>query len=290
MSTLVTAVEAGSFSAASRKLGMPLPTVSRKVAELEAHIGTRLVKRTSRRLALTDAGRSYIEACRKILEDIEEAERLAAGEYRAPRGELRITAPIVFGRVHVLPVVTEFLKEYPEIDVQLRLADWIVNLIEEHIDVAVRIGELADSALVARKVGATRPVVCGSPGYFTRKGLPQEPADLADHDCINFEGLSSRQAWSFQDPNGTLAVSIHSRLSVNTAEAAIDAAVAGAGMTRVLSYQIIEELRAGALRTVLQDFEPAAMPVNLVYAGGRLLPQKLRAFLDFAVSRLGARL
>src|SRR5712691_7781415 len=170
MSTLLAAVEAGSLSAASRKLGMPLATVSRKVSELEAHLRTRLLHRTSRRLALTDAGRSYVAACRRILDDIDAAERAATGEYSAPRGDLIIAAPIVFGRLHVLPIVIEFLKTYSDIDIRMALADRVINLFEEQVDVAVRIGELPDSSLIATRVGLIRRVVCGSPAYFAARG------------------------------------------------------------------------------------------------------------------------
>src|SRR4029453_13957177 len=166
MTTLLAAVEGGSLSAASRKLGMPLATVSRKVSELEAHLRTRLLHRTSRRLTLTDAGEAYVAACKRILEDIGEAERAAAGEYMAPRGDLTVTAPIVFGRLHVLPVVIEFLKTYPDIDIRVALADRVVNLREDDIALAIRIGDLPDSSLVATRVGAIRRVVCGSPAYF----------------------------------------------------------------------------------------------------------------------------
>ena len=184
MSAFLAAVEAGSLSGASRKLGMPLATVSRKVSELETHLRTRLVNRTSRRLILTDAGRSYVTACKRILEDIDEAERAAAGEYVTPRGDLIITAPIVFGRLHVLPVVLEFLKAYPNIDIRLVLADSVINLQEEHADLAVRIGELPDSSLVATRVGSIGRVVCGSPAYFAERGTPKTPGDLGKHDCI----------------------------------------------------------------------------------------------------------
>ena len=197
MSILVTAVEAGSLSAAARRLGMPLATVSRKVSELEAHLKTRLLNRSSRRLTLTDAGRSYVAACKRILEDVGEAERAASGEYSAPKGDLIITAPIVFGRLHVLPVVTEFLKAYPDIDIRIVLADRVVNLLEEHVDLAVRIGELPDSSLVATRVGAIRRVVCGSPAYFAARGTPKHPSELGTHDCVTFEGLMSPDAWTF---------------------------------------------------------------------------------------------
>jgi DNA-binding transcriptional LysR family regulator len=290
MSALLAAVEAGSLSGASRKLGMPLATVSRKVSELEAHLRTRLVTRTSRRLILTDAGRSYIAACKRILDDIREAERAAAGEYSAPRGELIITAPIVFGRLHVLPVVLEFLKTYPEIDVRLTLADRIVNLQEDHVDFAVRIGELPDSSLVAMRVGSIGRVVCGSPAYFAERGTPKGPDELRKHDCITFNGLTSPEAWIFPSGKGNISVAVHSRLIVNTAEAAIDAAITGLGITRVLSYQVADALRTGALLLALREFEPPPVPVSLVHAGQGRLALKLRAILDFAGPRLKARL
>ena len=290
MSALLAAVDAGSLSGASRKLGMPLATVSRKVSELETHLRTRLVTRTSRRLILTDAGRSYVAACKRILDDVREAERAAAGEYSAPRGELIITAPIVFGRLHVLPVLLEFLNTYPEIDVRLTLADHVVNLQEDHVDLAVRIGELPDSSLVAMRVGSIGRVVCGSPAYFAERGTPKRPNELSKHDCITFNGLTSPEAWIFPSGKGTISVAVHSRLIVNTAEAAIDAAITGLGITRVLSYQVADALRTGALLLALREFEPPPVPVSLVHAGQGRLALKLRAILDFAAPRLKARL
>jgi DNA-binding transcriptional LysR family regulator len=290
MATLVAAVEAGSLSAASRKLGMPLATVSRKVSELEAHLRTRLVNRTSRRLTLTEAGQSYVAACKRILDDIGEAERAASGEYAAPRGDLIITAPIVFGRLHVLPIAIEFLKAYPEIKLRLTLADSVINLQEHDVDLAVRIGELPDSSLIATRVGAIRRVVCGSPAYFAARGTPKSPRELADHDCITFHGLTSPDRWTFGAGKSAVSVAMRSRLIVNTAEAAIDAAAASVGVTRVLSYQIASALRTGTLAIVLQDFEPSPWPVNLVYPSQGRVPLKLRAFIDFAVPRLKARL
>jgi DNA-binding transcriptional LysR family regulator len=290
MSTLLAAVEAGSLSAASRKLGMPLATVSRKVSELEAHLRTRLLNRTSRRLALTDAGRSYVAACKRILEDIDEAERAAAGEYSAPKGGLVITAPIVFGRLHVLPIAIEFLKAYADIDIRIVLADRLINLHEDHVDVALRIGELPDSSLIAIRVGSIRRIVCASPAYFVERGMPGSPDELINHDCIAFEGLTSLDSWNFAVGKSIISVAIRSRLIVDTAEAAVDAAVAGVGITRVLSYQAEGALRAGTLAIALRKFEPEPSPVNLVHAGRGPLPLKLRAFLDFAAPRLKARL
>jgi DNA-binding transcriptional LysR family regulator len=288
MSILLTAVEAGSLSAAARRLGTPLATVSRKVSDLEAHLKTRLLNRTSRQLTLTDAGRSYVEACRRILEEVDEAERAAAGEYRAPTGHLTITAPVVFGRLHVLPIIAAFLNAYRDINVRLVLADRITNLLEEHIDLAVRIGPLADSGHVATRVGTVRHVVCGSPAYFAAHGIPKRPAEVGAHDCITLE--MQVNSWRFSVGKSEVSVAIHSRLVVNTVEAAVDAAVAGLGIARVLSYQVVDAVHAGALTVVLQAFEPTPWPISLVYAGGRLLPLKLRAFLDFAAPRLKAGL
>jgi DNA-binding transcriptional LysR family regulator len=283
-------VDAGSLSAGARRLGMPLTTVSRKVSELEAHLRTRLLNRSSRRITLTDAGRSYVAACRRLLEDLGEAERAAAGEYATPKGELTITAPIVFGRLHVLPVVLDFLRAYPEIDVRLSLNDHAVSLLDEHVDLAARIGALPDSSLVATRVGTIRQVVCACPKYFAQRGKPNRPEELAAHDCVTFQGLSTPGTWSFRKGKSEIAVAIHSRLVVNTAEAAIDAAIAGTGITRVLSYQIAQARRSGALALALEKFEPAPWPVSLVYPGQGRLPLKLRAFLDFAAPRLKERL
>ncbi len=282
--------EAGSLSAAGRSLGMPLATVSRRISDLEKHLGTRLLNRSTRRLEPTDVGRSYLAACRRILQDIEEAEQAAAGEYSAARGELAVTAPIVFGRLHVLPVIADFLSAYPEVDVRLSQSDTLRRLMEEHIDLAVRIGNLPDSSMVATRVGTIRRVVCASPAYLDAHGVPATPAGLAAHQCVTFEGLALPAAWTFAERRVESSVPVRSRLKVNTAEAAIDAAVAGVGLVRVLSYQVAEAVRTGTLRLVLEDFEPAPWPVSLVHAGQGLLPLKLRAFLDFAAPRLRARL
>lgn len=283
-------IQAGSFSAAARQLGTPLATVSRKISDLEAHLKARLLNRSSRRLTLTDAGRDYVSAVSRILELVGEAERAASGEYSAPKGDLAITAPIVFGKLHVLPVIVEFLAIHPDINVRLVQADRIANLLEDRIDLALRIGRLPDSSLVATRLGAIGRVACASPGYFAARGKPREPEELGAHDCITFEGLASPAVWNFVKAKAELPVAIRSRLAVNTAEAAIAAAEAGAGVTRVLSYQIAEAISAGRLVTALEQYEPPPWPVNLVHAGQGPLPVKLRAFLDFAAPRLRARL
>jgi len=286
MATLVAAVEGGSLSAASRALGMPLTTVSRKVAELETHLRTQLVVRTSRKLTMTEAGRAYVAAARRILEEIEEAERAASGEYRAPRGHLTITAPVMFGRLHVEPVVLAFLRAYVDVTARLILTDAVVNLVENHIDVAVRIGELPDSSMVATRLGTVGWVACASPEYLNARGTPDSPAELNAQDCIMFEGLYSSNLWRFGRHNDSVTVPVRQHFSVNTADAAIAAAISGAGITRVLSYQVRDLVAAGALRLILRPFEPEWLPVHLVYAAQSQLPLKLRTFLDFAAPQL----
>lgn len=288
MSVFIAVVDAGSLSAAARQLGMPLATVSRKVAELEAHLKSRLLHRTTRQLLLTDVGASYVAACRRILEEIGEAERAATGEYAVPKGELVVTAPIVFGRLHIVPVVAEFLAQYPEISLNLMLTDRVVHLMEEQCDVAVRIGDLPDSSLKAVQVGTVRRVVCASPGYLQTHGEPALPQDLAAHNCITFDVLASVGAWVFGEGKAQRSVPVHSRLSVNTAEAAIAAAALGVGVVRVLSYQVADAVQKGDLQVVLQSYESAALPISLVHKGQAPVPLKVRAFLDFVMPRLRA--
>jgi DNA-binding transcriptional LysR family regulator len=290
MRVLLAVVEEGSLSAAARRLRAPLATVSRKVADLERHLRTQLIVRTSRRVALTDAGRAYVAATKRILEQVEEAERAAAGEYSAPRGELHVTAPTMFGRTHVLPIALDFLKEQPEIDLRLLLNDRQVNMAEEHIDVAVRIGHLVDSDLKATRVGSVRRIACASPAYLARRGTPATPDDLAAHDGITFHGFASAPEWRYRGDGPAWSTEPRTRLAVNSTEAAVAAAVAGLGVARLLSYQIAEELRSGALVAILEDFAPEPMPVSLVYPEAGLLPLKARAFLDWTAPRLRAKL
>jgi len=287
MALLLAVTEAGSLSAAARRSGMPLATVSRRISDLEAHLKVRLLDRSSRRVRPTDAGQAYLAACRRVLEEVAEAERAASGEYRAARGELIVSAPVVLGRLHVLPVAIAFLEAYPEIDLRIVLSDRVVNLLEEPIDAAVRIGALADSSLIAARVGRTRRVVAASPHYLAAR---RHPEDLSGHDCVTFDWLMGSDAWSFATAKGDLSVAIRSRLVVNTAEAAIDAAIGGLGITRVLSYQIAGAVRERVLEILLRSFEAPPSPINLIYAGQRLMPLKLRAFLDFTAPRLRARL
>lgn len=290
MSVFAAIADGGSLSAAGRRLNVPLATVSRKLADLEAHLKTRLITRSTRKLVLTDAGRDYLDACRQILEQVDEAERAASGAYAKVRGQLVVAAPIVFDRLHVVPVAAAFLEANPEVDIQLRLGDRNVNLIEEHVDLALRIGALPDSNLVATQVGTVRRVVCASPAYLERFGMPQSPGELAAHRCISFDGLEAAGAWVFFDADGQKHhARVHSRMTVSTADAAIEAAVLGLGLTRVLSYQVADALQDGGLVRVLIDHEPPAVPASLIYPGQGRLPMKTRAFIDFAAGRLRER-
>jgi DNA-binding transcriptional LysR family regulator len=291
MTVLLAAVDTGSLSAASRRLRIPLATVSRRVSELEQHLGVRLLLRGSRKLTLTDAGRDYVESCRRIVEEIAEAERAASGEYRKPQGELVISAPTTMGRTHALPVAVEFLRAHPDIRMRVQLTDRTVSLLEEHVDVALRIGELPDSSMIAARVGIIREVICASPAYLKTRGVPKEPADLASHDGIAHQSqYTTRANWTFQAKGRSQTIQVPSRLVVSTAEAALVAAVGGAGIARVFSYYMVDLPKARELVRLLEAYEPPAVPVHLIYPGQRHVPLKLRAFLDFSIPRLRARL
>jgi DNA-binding transcriptional LysR family regulator len=286
MSTFLTVVEQGSLSAAARRLKTPLTTVSRNVSELESHLRTKLFNRSSRQLVLTDAGTSYVAACKRILTDVTEAERTASGEYTAPTGELAVTTPLGLGRIILMPIIVDFLKTYPDIKVRMIPTDQKLSLAQEQVDVAVRIGELPDSSLVALRVGRTRRVMCASPAYLAARGTPRTPEDLVGHDCISYPGFSPPDAWTFVRDKATVAAPVHTRLIVGSAEAACAAARAGMGISIAFAYQIEAGPEEGALTTVLDEFQPPSLPVNLVYTANRFLPIKVRAFLDFAAPRL----
>jgi DNA-binding transcriptional LysR family regulator len=290
MAALVSVAKARGFSAASRETGVPLATLSRRVADLEAELGVPLLRRSTRHVVLTEAGQSYFQTCQRVLDEIRDAEENLKGEYRAPKGDLTLTAPMGFGRLHLQPVLMEFLRAYPAINLRLILADRMLDFIEEPIDLALRIAELADSALIARTVGTIRMVVSASPEYLEHHGTPNHPADLAQYDCIAWSGLGPLDTWWFRESNTDRTFPIRTRVSTSTAESAIDAAVNGLGLVQTTSYQAERAVRDGGLRIVLKDFECAPTPVSLVHAGNRSVPLKLRAFLDFAVARLSDRL
>jgi DNA-binding transcriptional LysR family regulator len=290
VSLVLAVAEAGSLSAAARQQRTPLATVSRKVSELEAHLQTKLFNRSTRALVPTDAGRSYIAALKRILADVAEAERAASGEYTTPRGDLIVSAPVALGRYYLQPVVAEFLATFPEVDVQLSLQDRAVNLLEEHIDVALRLGNLTDSSLIAVRIGETARVVCASPGYLKSRGTPKSPEDLSTHDMISYAPIQAPTLWRFKQDQTEYAVPVRSRLIVSNIESARDAARAGIGIAEAFSYYVADSIKSGELVPLLQEFQPPPLSVSFVYSPNRFMPVKLRAFLDFSLPRLKARL
>jgi DNA-binding transcriptional LysR family regulator len=289
LAVFVAVAEHRGFATAARRLGRSPAAVTRAVGELEARLGVRLLNRTTRAVSITEAGERFLAGARRVLADLDEIERAAAGEGRAPRGELRLTAPILFGRLHVTPIVTEFLARFPDVSVALTLLDRPVDLVEEGLDAAVRIGALAESSAVASRVGAVRRIVVAAPDYLARHGTPHTPADLGAHAIIAFSAISGVERWVFGDEAGETNVAVKPRLVVTTAEAAVDTARTGFGITRVLSYQAADDIARGSLLRLLPAYEGDDIPIHLVHPGGRHPPPKLRAFLDFTTPRLRRR-
>jgi DNA-binding transcriptional LysR family regulator len=286
MTTFVTVAETGGFSAAARKLDVSPSVVSRIVTELEEHLGVRLLTRTTRIVRLTDTGASYFENCRRILGEIDEVEQSASGEHSAPRGAMTITAPVLFGALYVTPIAVEYMTRYPEVDLNCWFIDRVVNLVDEGIDVAVRIGELPNSSLQAIRVGSVRRVVCASPAYLERRGTPLTPDDLTSHTIISTSAASTSPEWRFSVDRRLRTPRLQPRMTSTTNDSAIAAAVAGFGIVRPLSYQIASHVRAGTLQVLLEQYELPPLPIQVVHREGRHATQKVRAFLDLAIDRL----
>lgn len=286
MSIFVAVAEAESFAGGARKLGMSPPAVTRAIAALEARLGVRLLTRTTRTVRVTDAGARYLDDCRRVLAEADAADESARGLNAAPRGQLHVTAPVLFGRLYVMPAIEAYLDRYPEVSVNAVFLDRVVNLVDEGLDVAVRIGELPDSSLRALRVGRIRRVVCGSPAYFEQHGTPRHPFDLRQHRMIAASAISPSPEWGFVQNGQPLSVRLQPRLVVNTNDAAIAAAACGWGLTRVLSYMIAPQLAAGRLQTVLEDFEPPPAPIHVLHREGRHASAKVRSFVDLIVERL----
>ncbi len=290
MSVVVNVADSGSLSAASRRLGVPIPTISRKLSDLEAHLKVQLFQRSSRRMSLTKAGRSYVEACRRIIEQVEDAEREAVGEYRRPTGDLTVTSPWGIGHLHLLPLACEFLNTYPDISLRLLLSDQVLNPLDNNIDVVVRIGSLPDSSMVSTRIASIRVVACASPDYLAVHGTPQSLAELSEHKCITIDDMAAPRVWKFAKDGLEVTTPIRSRLTVNTSEAAVAAAVQGAGIARVMSYKVEAERVAGTLVVILEKYEKDPLPVHILFAERKPMPLKLRAFLNWLTPRLKARL
>lgn len=285
MRVLVRIADSGSFAEASRQLNMSPPAVSRAVAALEDLVGARLLTRTTRSVRATEVGARYVEDCREILAAVEEAEAAASGSFAKPSGSLTVTASVMFGQIYIVPIMTDFLNVHPQVTGRLVFLDRVTNLVDEGIDVAIRIGHLPDSSYSAVKVGSVRRVVCGSPEYFKAAGVPASPSDLADHRIIAATSAWTSSDWKFGKDDKQV-VRVSPSLFCNSNPAAIDATRSGWGLTRVLSYQVAPDLVDGSLQTVLEEYEEEALPIHVVHPEGRNASAKVRAFVDFAAERL----
>jgi DNA-binding transcriptional LysR family regulator len=288
MQVFVAVADSGGFAPAARALAMSPPAVTRAIASLEDRLGTRLFRRTTRSVQLTESGERFLMDCRRILMDLEEAEEAAVGSHAAPRGRLKVTAPVLFGRLFVTPILTDFLDRHPLVDAQTLFVDRIVNLMDEGLDVAIRIGHLPDSSLTAVRVGSVRLVTFGAPEYLRAHGRPRRPEDLAGHRLIQARPLGDGREWPYRDGAKTISVPVAPRLLMNTNDAVIEAVSRGWGISRLLSYQVARDIQHGCLETVLDDFEPPPLPIHIVHQEGRLVSAKLRAFVDFMAERLRA--
>ena len=287
MEVFVRIVEGGSLTAAAGALGLSLPSVVRSLAALERRVGVRLLNRTTRRSSLSDEGRDYYERCRRVLAEAQAADAALSERRIDPKGRLRITAPVTYGRMYVAPVVSELGARYPGLEIELVLVDRVVDLVEDGIDAGVRIANLPESSLVAVRVGETRRVVCASPAYLKRAGQPAKPADLAGHRTIDFSGLGGAGEWRFGG-KPPARVAVKPALRTNNVEAALDACLRGLGCGRFLGYQVEAHVRARKLTRVLESFEPPPIAIQVVYPHARLLSPNVRAFADLAIERLRA--
>ncbi|MFZ6184229.1 LysR family transcriptional regulator [Nannocystis pusilla] len=283
MAAFVAVAELRGFAPAARKLGLSPSAVTRLVAALEERLSTRLLQRTTRSVSLTDAGARYLERARQILSDLDEAEAAVQAEQDAPTGRLVVAASVLFGRLAVAPVLSDYLARHPGVVAELTLSDRNVNLVEDGIDVAVRIGPLTDSSLHARRVGATRRVVVGAPAYLARRPAPRHPDELTDHAIVHFTGLDPAPVWRFVVADRPHPVALRPVLATNSTDATIAHAERGGGLTVALAYQVAEAVRAGRLEVVLAEFEPPPQPIHLVYPSARLVPAKVRAFVDLVL-------
>ena len=290
LTIFVAVAEQQSFAEAARQLGRSPASVTRAVAALEERLQTRLFNRTTRSVALTDTGARYLEGCRRLLAVHDELEAVSLGERIEPRGWINVTAPAMFGRLHVLPVVQDFLGGYQQVNIRLLLLDRVVSLVDEGLDLGVRIGQLPDSSLRAVLVGQVRRVVCATPQYIARHGVPETPRDLAKHRVVACTAVTPiPERWSFHGPSGVTSIPVTPRLVVNTTAAAVDAALDGFGLACIISYQAEPYTAMGRLQTVLVEYEPPPAPIHIVHPEGRHLPAKVRLFLDHATGALRAK-
>lgn len=275
-----------SFVGASEQLNLSAPAVTRSIAWLENHLGVKLFHRTTRHVRLTESGGRFLTDTKRILADVEESEAAATGIYAAPKGTLTITAPMLFGEMHIMPIISEYLALYPDVSVKTMFSDRNTNLVEDELDIAIRIGHLKDSNLYATQVGNVKRILCGSPDYFQQYGIPQYPADLTQHQIILSMLYGPLSSWEFINNGKKEVIKLTPRLQCFQGSAAIKAAIQGTGITRVMSYQVGEELKEGRLQRVLEHFEEDPLPINILHLEGRRMNSKIRTFLDLVVKRL----
>jgi DNA-binding transcriptional LysR family regulator len=288
LQVFVKVAECGGFAAAARELAMSPPAATRAVSALEDRLGVRLLVRTTRSVRLTESGERFLSDCQRILTDMEEAEDAAVGLHTAPRGELRITAPVLFGRLFVTPILGEFLDLHPQVNCQAMFVDRNVNLMDEGLDVAIRIGELPDSSLIAIRAGSVRLVTFAAPEYLREHGSPHHPSELVQHRLAKSQGISSSNQWVFHENGAPVAIRIDPRVEMNTNDAVLEIVRRGWGISRLLSYQVAGHVADGTLQTILTDFEPPAVPIHVLHQEGRMVSSKIRTFVDFMVDRLRA--
>lgn len=288
MQTFVAVAEEEGFASAARRLGVSPPVVTRAVLALEEHLGARLLERTTRKVRVTETGSRYLADCKRLLAEVEDVEAAVSGAHGKARGLLGITASVMFGRLFVGPILVDFLAKYPQVTARALLVDQVVDLIDEGLDVAVRIAHLTDSTLTSAKVGTVRRITCAAPSYLKKHGVPRAPRDLAEHTCFVFSTERAAPSWAYQNAGRPLSFRPRPTLLVNSSEVGIEAAVAGAGITRALSYMVAGHVQAGRLRIILEDYEIEPIPIHVVYREGRRAPARVRAFVDFAVGRLRA--
>ena len=286
MTVFVAVAEEESFAGGARRLGMSPPAVTRAIAALEEGLGVKLLNRTTRYVRATDAGQRYLEDARRIIGEVEEANEAAAGVNAEPRGHLAVTAPVLFGKMFVLSGIVEYLQRYPQMEVSAVFLDRVVNWMEEGLDVGIRIGDLPDSSMKAIRVGAVRRVLCASPEYLKKRGIPKSPAELAQHDIVAASAVSPSIEWKFGQGAAASSARIKPRLVVTTNDAAIDAVSQGFGISRLLSYQVAGQVDSGKLKIILSESEPAAMPIHVIHREGRYASAKIRTFVDFIVAKL----
>ncbi|TCV90579.1 LysR family transcriptional regulator [Sulfurirhabdus autotrophica] len=288
INVFVAVVETNGFAGAARKLNISPPAVTRAINTLESQLGVRLLTRTTRVVRVTDAGARYAQDCRRIIAELADADESVSGMHSAPRGRLTLTAPVLFGAKYVTPIVTEYLQRHPEVSAACLFLDRVVNMLDEGMEVAIRIGELPDSSMQTIRVGQVRRMICAAPSYLEQHGIPQNPDDLTAHSIISVSGITPTPEWRLMVNGVSRSIKLQPRIATTTNDSAVTAAVSGFGLTQLLSYQVAPQLREGTLQTVLSEFEPSPLPVHVLHHEGRHASQRVRAFLDLAIERLRA--